>query len=113
MLFQLRDRGLLPQGLDTKISDILPDWLEPQQPAGSYSRRGLTVRSLASQSSGLPREIPPGVNETEILKQVGNLELLRPMYSGVAYSNLGLAILGRALEKVSAKAGLGETWEAL
>ena len=29
MLYQLRDRGLLPQGLDTTVAQILPGWVEP------------------------------------------------------------------------------------
>ena len=116
MLYQLRDKGLLPQGLDTPVAAVLPGWVEPvaARPGtgGVASRRPLTLRSLATQSSGLVREHPQLANETAILAAIGRLELLHPMYATTHYSNLGLALLGRALEKVSAKAGLGATWEA-
>jgi len=85
--------------------------VEPRTPV-RHSRRKITLRSLAMQSSGLPRETPAGDTEREILAAVGDLPLLHPQFSGTThYSNLGLAILGRALEKVSRQHGLGHTWE--
>ena len=29
MLYQLRDRGALPQGLDTTVASLMPGWVEP------------------------------------------------------------------------------------
>jgi len=48
MLHQLRDRGLLPQGLDTLVSAVNPLFVEPDC-AECSSKRGLTLRSLAMQ----------------------------------------------------------------
>ena len=61
-------------------------------------------------ASGLPREWPLGSKthtEAEILASIGNASLQFPMYAHTAYSNLGLSLLGRTLEKVA-----GKTWEA-
>jgi CubicO group peptidase (beta-lactamase class C family) len=133
-MFQLRDRGLLPMGLDTPVSMLLPEFsIRSPYP----SKRPITLRSLAMQSafslpsstfivhtqqqqqqqqpaSGLPREIPTyepdpkNASETEkrVLSSVSNLTVLSSMYMSVHYSNLGLALLGRAIEKVT-----NTTWE--
>jgi hypothetical protein len=111
MLYQLRDLGKLPQGLDTPVAQIMPGWTEPAQPygdAGAVSTRGLTLRALATHASGLPRETPSaGATEQAILEAIGDAHMLFPMYSSTAYSNLGVALLGRTLEKVTG----GFTWE--
>ena len=111
MLHQLRDRGVLPAGLDTEVASIFPGWIEPKPaPGASTSKRRLTLRSLAMHASGLPREWPLGSKthtEAEILASIGNASLQFPMYAHTAYSNLGLSLLGRTLEKVA-----GKTWEA-
>ena len=110
MLYQLRDRGALPQGLDTTVASILPGYVAPVSPY--RSTRGLTLRALATHSSGLVREVPEpcgaseSCTEAEILTAVGNSTVLFEQFARTAYSNLGLAMLGRALEKVS-----GVTWE--
>ena len=110
MLYQLRDQGLLPQGLDTTVARLMPGWHEPQPPRGSTgaaSRRGLTLRALATHASGLPRETPAAVNESEILTKVGAAKMLFPQFASTAYSNLGVSLLGRTLEKATN----GLTWE--
>ena len=108
MMFQLRDRGLLPQGLDTEVASILPGFREPRRPAHWRSKRGITLRSLATHSSGLVRDAPPGYSSDERghLEGIGNSTVLFPMYASTHYSNLGVALLGRALEKV-----VGKSWE--
>ncbi len=105
MLYQLRDRGMLPQGLDTTVAALMPGWVEPA--AWGKSRRGITLRALATHSSGLPRETPPGSTEGSLLAKIGELPTLWPQFAGTAYSNLGLALLGRTLEKATG----GRTWE--
>ena len=70
MLFQLRDRGLLPQGLDTTVGSIMPGWVEPAQPGApphAASKRNITLRALASHTSGLVREHPDGTEKVRIL----------------------------------------------
>eukprot|EP01102_Stenamoeba_stenopodia_P003345 TRINITY_DN1329_c0_g1_i2.p1 TRINITY_DN1329_c0_g1~~TRINITY_DN1329_c0_g1_i2.p1 ORF type:complete len:415 (+),score=57.04 TRINITY_DN1329_c0_g1_i2:106-1350(+) len=61
---------------------------------------------LASHSSGLQREIPcyvktdsPLCNETIVLERLANLYLVYPPYTRSHYSNLGISLLGRALER--------------
>ena len=39
MMFMLRDSGALPQGLDTKVADLMPDWIEPMPPRGQGRQR--------------------------------------------------------------------------
>lgn len=112
MLYMLRDEGKLPQGLDTTVAALMPNWIEPHQPLGAggrASKRGLTLRALATHSSGLPREIPAGLLEHEqvILKNIGSARMLFPQYASTAYSNLGAALLGRTIEKATG----GLSWE--
>lgn len=105
MLFILRDEGKLPQGLDTPVTALLPSFsIRSRFP----SRRAITLRSLAMHASGLPREVPDGATEAEILRAVSQMEVLCPMYAQTHYSNFGIALLGRALERASG----GLSWEA-
>ena len=111
MSFMLRDAGHLPQGLDTPVATIMPNWVEPAPPMGTggrQSKRGLTLRALATHASGLPRECPHGHTEKEILDKIGQMKMLFPQYASTAYSNLGVSLLGRTLEKVTPD---GLTWE--
>lgn len=107
MLFQLRDRGLLPPlGIDSPVSALLPGFVEPRPPPGFKSARPITLRSLAMHTSGLQREAPFGETEADILAAIGKSTLLFPPYATTAYSNLGIGLLGRALEKI-----VNTTWE--
>ena len=74
MMYQLRDRGLLPNGLDTAVAELMPGWVEPKARGDEFSTRGITLRSLAMQSSGLPRETPSGSTEAEILTILPKLQ---------------------------------------
>eukprot|EP00939_MAST-03C_sp_MAST-3C-sp1_P001219 g1219.t1 len=104
-LFHMRDRGMLPEGLDTPVSSLLPNF-SVRSPYSSS--RPITLRALAMQTSGLPREIPhyeagSTAEDTEqrVLRAVANLTVLSGMYESPHYSNLGLALLGRAIEKTA------------
>ena len=133
-LFMLRDRGLLPQGLDTPAADVLPTFaVQPPRTTGAStaapprSRRPITLRALAMQVSGLPREPPypaqepigpAGGNATvdalelRVLAALANLTQLSPAWSQPHYSNLGLALVGRAVGNVVRGAGTHAGWEA-
>jgi CubicO group peptidase (beta-lactamase class C family) len=105
MLFKLRDEGKLPQGLDTPVSALLPDFsIKSPYP----SKRPITLRSLAMHASGLPRETPEcyRCSQEEILRKISGLYVLCEQYHGTHYSNLGLALLGRSLEVAA-----GKSWE--
>ena len=104
MLFMLRDAGKLGLlGLDTPVSHLMPEFsIRSPYP----SNRGITLRSLAMHVSGLPREIPHGTTDAEILEAISELTVLSPQFAQVHYSNLGIALLGRALQRAS-----NTTWE--
>lgn len=105
MLFKLRDEGKLEQGLDTAVSALLPGFTTKSPYA---STRPLTLRALALHASGLPREIPScfRCSQAEILSLVAELTPLCEQFGGTHYSNLGIALLGRALEMAA-----GKSWE--
>ena len=105
MLFQLRDAGKLSQSLDTPVTELIPGFTikSPYK-----SKRGITLRSLAMHASGMPRNVPLlGVSgEAAMLKAIAEMTVISPQYTQTHYSNLGIALLGRALEKVA-----GISWE--
>jgi CubicO group peptidase (beta-lactamase class C family) len=93
--YQLRDDGIW--SLDDPLTKYYPDF-QPYIP--SKVKRGLTLRSLAGHTSGLPRENPcPNCNEENILKKLSNEYMLWAPYAAPHYSNLGFSFLGRAAEK--------------
>jgi len=104
-IMKLYDEGKLR--LDDKVSDLLP-WYNLDQ---KYSDSGpITVRSLLTHSSGLPREANfpywtgpdfPFPTQEEIKKELGNQETLYPASTFYQYSNLGLTLLGEIVEQVS------------
>ena len=104
MLFKLRDDGKLgPLGLDTPVSHLLPEFsIQSPYPSG----RGITLRALAMHVSGLPREEPEGATEAEILEGISRMTVLSPQFAQAHYSNLGIALLGRALQRAA-----NTTWE--
>jgi len=71
------------------------------------TKRPITLRELGSHTSGLQREVPctwfemAQCTEAEILANLSQTYLLFPQYNTPHYSNLGIALLGRALEKSS------------
>ncbi|MEU6757754.1 serine hydrolase domain-containing protein [Streptomyces sp. NPDC046685] len=108
ILTGLAERGVT--GLDTPLEDCLPE-----VPPGT----GITLRHLAEHTSGLPR-LPPGdtgpaddpyLDFTEaalsmLLRDLDRVVTARP--GATEYSNLGYAVLGRALTEVS-----GHTYQQL
>ena len=123
-LFQARDLGLLPQGLDTPVSALLPAFAiqPPNNVAASGaagplpSKRPITLRALAMQVGGLPREapesesLPPNATmqqtEDDILRNLAKLTQISQQFTEPHYSNLGLALVGRAIGKA-----VGKPWE--
>ena len=106
-IMKLVDDGKL--NLDDPVKDILPFYKVKQQ----FLKGGaVTVRSLLSHSSGLPRNtghsyftgpdfaFPSQAAFRSILK---NLETKNEVGADVNYSNVGYALLGEIIEKVSGK----------
>ncbi|TDQ32988.1 serine hydrolase [Zeaxanthinibacter enoshimensis] len=93
--------------IDDEVSDLLP-WYNLQQ---QFPDSGpVTVRSLLTHSSGLPREANfpywtgpdfPFPSEEQVRAELGKQETLYPASTYFQYSNLGLTLLGEIVTQVS------------
>jgi CubicO group peptidase (beta-lactamase class C family) len=104
-IMKLYDEGKLR--LDDKVNDLLPWYDLKQQFADSWP---ITVRTLLTHSSGLPREANfpywtgpdfPFPSCESIREELKNQETLYPSSTYFQYSNLGLTLLGDIVEEVS------------
>ena len=101
----LYDEGKLR--LDDRVSDLLPAFKVEQH----YPDSGpITVRSLLTHSSGLPREAAypywtgPDFyfpSRDQVDAEMSNQETLYPASTYFQYSNLGLTLLGEIVEEIS------------
>jgi CubicO group peptidase (beta-lactamase class C family) len=104
-IMKLYDEGKLR--LDDRIEDLLPAYKLVQQ----YPESGpVTIRSLLTHSSGLPREAAypywtgpdfPFPTKKQIDDGLGDQETLYPASTYYQYSNLGLTLLGEVVEEIS------------
>ena len=104
-IMQLRDAGKLR--LDDEISDHLP-WFNIKQ---QYPDSGtITIRSLLTHSSGLPRESDypywskPDFHfptREQLKEKLGQQKTLYPPSTYFQYSNLGIALLGEIVAQIS------------
>jgi CubicO group peptidase (beta-lactamase class C family) len=104
-IMKLYDEGKLR--LDDHIEDILP-WYDLKQ---QYIESGpITIRSLLTHSSGLPRENIfdhwngpdyPTASIEEIKESLSEQETLYPASTYYQYSNLALTLLGEVVTQVS------------
>jgi len=101
MLYQLYDRGIV-SSLDDPLSKYAPGFDMPN--VHSRSKRRYTLRQLASQLSGLPRELPCLLWNCSDLTTPIALERYRqnPVaifaeYTEPSYSNAAYALLGNIL----------------
>ena len=104
-IMKLYDEGKLR--LDDRIEDLLP-WYDLDQ---KYKDSGpITVRSLMTHSSGLPREALapywtgpdfPFPSQQQVREGLGDQETLYPASTYSQYSNLGLTLLGEIVAEVS------------
>lgn len=106
-IMKLYDEGKLR--LDDSVTDILPWYNLEQQFVDSGP---ITIRSLLSHSSGLPRENAfshwNGPNfsfptKDQIKSMLANQKTLYPASTYYQYSNLALTLLGYVVEEVSGK----------
>jgi CubicO group peptidase (beta-lactamase class C family) len=102
-IMQLRDEGKVR--LDDEVSKYLPWFTIKQQFADSGP---ITVRTLLTHSSGLPREagFPYWTDENfptqeQIVQKLNQQETLYPASTYFQYSNLGMTLLGQVVEKAS------------
>ena len=104
-IMQLRDAGKLR--LDDSAADVLP-WFNVKQ---QYEDSGpITIRSLLTHSSGLPRESDypywtapdfPFPTREEVKRKLGEQQTLYPAATFFQYSNLGLTLLGEIVSHAS------------
>ncbi|MFC3052854.1 serine hydrolase [Kordiimonas pumila] len=97
------EKGLLD--LDVPVTTYLPDF-KPHNPYGTP----ITLRMLMSHSSGLVRETPVGSyfdpeapSLAETVQSLNGTTLVYAPKTKVQYSNAGIAVVGRVLEKVAGK----------
>ena len=104
-VMQLWEQGKLR--LDDSISSLLPGFNLKQQYTETVP---VTIRSLLTHSSGLPREASypywsaPDFyfpTEKEINQKLGDQQTLYPSSTYFQYSNLGMSLLGEVVENVS------------
>ncbi len=104
-VMQLRDVGKLR--LEDRVGDLLP-WFSLEQP---WEDGGpVTVRTLLTHSSGLPRESDypywtgpdfPFPSQKQIKEKLGYQKALYPPSTYFQYSNLGLTLLGEIVAELS------------
>lgn len=106
-IMQLYDEGKLR--LDDPIESILTDFKLKQQFKDSGP---ITIRSLLTHSSGLPRESDypywtgpdfPFPSQEKVNSKLIEQQTLYPSATYFQYSNLGLTLLGEIVEKISGK----------
>jgi len=104
-IMKLYDEGKLR--LDDRIGDLLPWYDLEQQYEESWP---ITVRTLLTHSSGLPRESNhpywtgpdfPFPERESVRSELHNQETLYPSSTYFQYSNLGMTLLGEVVEKLS------------
>lgn len=93
-LAHLRDAGVV--GMDDPVAKYTPGF-SVKTPYNTT--RPITLRELASHTSGLERENPCGqtCNETEVLAAIARHYVVAPQHHRPHYSNLGYSLLGRTL----------------
>eukprot|EP01125_Pyxidicula_operculata_P015623 TRINITY_DN5329_c0_g1_i1.p1 TRINITY_DN5329_c0_g1~~TRINITY_DN5329_c0_g1_i1.p1 ORF type:complete len:833 (-),score=126.24 TRINITY_DN5329_c0_g1_i1:74-2572(-) len=102
-VMQCVEKGEL--SLDADIVDYIPTF----NPKNTYGKK-ITLRNLMSHTSGLPRESPVG-NYTDssepsleaTVDALNKVELHISPNTDVKYSNAGIAVVGRTLEKLKSK----------
>jgi CubicO group peptidase (beta-lactamase class C family) len=104
-IMKLYDEGKLR--LDDRIEDLLP-WYDLEQ---KFPDSGpVTIRSLLTHSSGLPREANfpywtgpdfPFPTSDQVKEELSEQETLYPASQWFQYSNLGMTLLGEVVEEVS------------
>ena len=97
LMYKLYEEGKLPS-LDDPLSKYAPDFAI----RNPYTNENITLREIASQMSGLPREAPcmyscDNTTSAEQLELLKNRTLVLPPWNTPSYSNLGYALLGRLL----------------
>lgn len=110
MLYKFYEDGLI-DSLDDPLSKYAPDFYIKNP----FTMKNITMRQIASQMSGLPREAPcfficANVTSEDQLEKLKNRSLVLPPGTMPSYSNLGYALLGRLLTERLLKNQTFESW---
>ncbi|KAJ7370844.1 Putative beta-lactamase-like 1 [Desmophyllum pertusum] len=96
LMFKLYEEGKIAS-IDDPLSKYAPDFTIKNP----YTNDNITLREIASQMSGLPREAPClydcNTTSAEQLALLKNRSLVLPPWVEPSYSNLGYGLLGRLL----------------
>ena len=96
--FHLAERGVM--ALDDPIAKFIPEF-SVQNPF-NFVQGPVTVRQALSFVSGLPRATPCvfgcNVSASEMLARISQLSVGVPQWSAPRYSNLGISLVGHAIE---------------
>lgn len=100
---QFAERGQLD--LDAPIQNVLPEFRIGSR--FGEAATAITPRLLMTHHAGLPRDLPRGMwgkpegGFKEVLDYLGDSELSYPPAQVWSYSNLGLSVLGAAVERLA------------
>lgn len=92
------DRGLL--SLDDEVVKFIPEF-------GNYDKEKITIKNLLLHNSGLPawkKFYGRNLSYSEVLFEIFNSPLEYKTSEKTIYSDLGIIILGKIIEKVTGKA---------
>ena len=97
LIYKLYENGVI-RSIDDPLSEYIPEFTI----RNPFTSENITLREIASQMSGLPREAPciyqcEGTNSAEQLALLKNRSLILPPWKMPSYSNLGYALLGRLI----------------
>lgn len=97
LIYKLYESGVI-DSIDDPLSKYAPNF-DIKNP---FTNENITLRQIASQMSGLPREAPcvyhcTKTNTNEQLRLLKNRNLVIEPWTTPSYSNLGYALLGRLL----------------
>lgn len=98
---QFAERNLLD--LDAPIQRVLPEF----RIGSRFGEAAVTPRLLMTHHAGLPRDLARGMwgkadgSFKEVLEYLAGSELAYPPGEVVSYSNLGLSVLGAAVERLA------------
>jgi CubicO group peptidase (beta-lactamase class C family) len=114
LMCMLRDKGLIR--LDDPVGKYLPE--DVQLPSDPRGEPVITLRHLATHSSGLPRLTPNvaakgedaygGYTVEQLYEGLAEISLIYPTGAKSVYSNLGVGLLGHVLERAA-----GQPYETL
>ena len=109
MMYKFYEEGKI-SSIDDPLSKYAPNFFVKNP----YTNENITLREIASQMSGLPREAPClfscNTTSAEQLALLKNRSLILPPWVQPSYSNLGYGLLGRLLTESLLQNETFESW---